>query len=169
MISLLDYTSYEEVRAALGVSEYELSDDTLSLNLYTQTLQIRLRTMTGTFGATTGSLVAIFDVLSLLPSPTAAQEDMLFLIKQYATYVVAEVCLTGLSLMALKSESDGKTVQTRFSAEATFKDVAANIRQQLNSLSGMLTESLGGDASTSSLPFFSKVEPDIDRVTNESP
>ena len=166
MIDLTEYTSYAEVRAVLGVSIYELPDATLALDMFTQRLQTRLRSTTGTFGATTGSLITIFDALSALSSPTADEEDMLFLIRQYALYLVAENCLTGLSLFALKSESDGKTTQTRFSPEATFKDVAAAVRQQLNSLAAQLDETLTGAGF--SLPLLSRAEPAVDRVTNES-
>lgn len=168
MIALTEYTSYAEVRAVLGVSVYELPDDTLALDMFSRGLQSRLRAVTGTFGATTGSLITIFDVLFAEASPTDDEEDMMFLIQQYALYVVAEACLTGLSLFALKTESDGKTTQSRFSAEATFKDVAMAVRQQLNSLSAQLDESLTGTAATSALPLLSRAEPDIDRVTGES-
>lgn len=166
MIALTEYTSYAEVRAVLGVSIYELPDATLGLEMFSRALQTRLRSTTGTFGTTTGSLITIFDTISALPSPTDDEEDFLFLIKQYATYIVAEACLTGLSLFALKTESDGKTTQTRFSAEATFRDVAMQVRQQLNSLAAQLDEELTGVVIT--LPLLSRVEPNIDRVTGES-
>lgn len=150
----------------LGVSIYELPDATLALEMFNRALQTRLRSMTGTFGATAGSLITIFDALSAIENPTDDEEDFLFLIKQYATYIVAEACLTGLSLFALKTESDGKTTQTRFSAEATFKDVAMQVRQQLNSLAAQLDEELTGAVIT--LPLLSRTDPDIDRVTGES-
>lgn len=162
MITLTDYTTYAEVRAVLGVSSYELSDTTLGLATYTRSLYARLRAVTGTFGVTTGSLIDIFEVLVDVVNPTAAQEDMLALIKQFATFIVAESCLTGLSLLAMKSESDGKTTQTRFSAEATFKDVAMNVRQQLNSLIAQLDRALGG--ADTALPLLSVVVPATDRV-----
>ena len=165
MIYITDYINYAEVRAVLGVSVYELSDDTLALPMYSQILQTRLATTTGTFGSTTGSLITIYDTLNALPSPTDDQENFLFLIRQFAIYVVAESCLPGLSLLALKSESDGKTTQTRFSAEATFKDVALNVRQQLASLSGRIDQTLSS-GSSATLPILSRGEPEVDRVTN---
>ena len=165
MISVTDYMEYAEVRAVLGVSIYELPDDTLALNMYAQTLQTRLAMTTGTFSGTTGSLMAIYDTINALASPTSDQENFMFLVRLFAIYVVAEACLPGLSLLALKSESDGKTTQTRFSAEATFKDVAMNVRQQLNSLSGRIDQTLNSGASVV-LPTVSRTPPSFDRVTN---
>ena len=168
MIAVTDYTSYAEIRAALGVSSYELPDATLALPMYAQYLQLRLRETTGTFSETTGSLIDIFEALDAEGFPTDAEEDFFLLIKQFATYTVAEACLSGLSLLAMKTESDGKTTQTRFSAEATFKDVAMNVRQTLNSLAAQIEQALTGAASTASLPMLNRVPPAIDVVTNES-
>lgn len=166
MITLTEYTSYAEVRAVLGVSSYELSDSLLALPNYSRALQTKLYATTGTFGSVTGSLIDIFDALSSEASPTADEENMLALIQQFSTYVVAEACLSGLSLAALKSESDGEAIQTRFSSEATFKDVAKSVRQQLTSLLAQIDSALGNTADV--LPILSRVAPAIDVVTNES-
>lgn len=165
MILLTDYTSYAEVRAILGVSIYELADETLALPLFTQVLQTRLRSTVGTFAGTTGSLTAMFDELSAVVSPTEAQEDFLVLIKQYASYVVAETCLTGLSLFAPKQVADGKSSETRFSSEATFKDVAVSIRQELARLSGKIAEQLGTVDPV--IKMMERVRPYQDVVTGE--
>ena len=165
MITLTDYTSYAEIRAILGVSIYELADETLALPLFTQVLHTRLRSTAGTFQGTTGSLTALFEELSGVLDPTEAQEDFIILIKQYASYVVAETCLTGLSLFAPKQVADGKSSETRFSSEATFKDVATSIRQELSRLSGKIAEQLG-----STDPIIKKMErvrPFQDVVTGE--
>lgn len=165
MLSITRYITYDEVRAALGLSIYELTDDTLDLPMYARTLQLRLRATTGTVSSITGSLIAIYDGLKLKSPLTADEEDFLLLVRQYAVYVVAEACLPGLSLLALKSESDGKTTQTRFSAESTFKEVAMNVRQTLNSLAAQIEQAMGG--MTTVLPLVNRTTP-VDVVTNES-
>lgn len=162
MTAILDYTSYAEVRAVLGVSEYELSDTTLALSMYGRYLGSRLRSTSGTFETYTGTVEEIYEELSDIASPTPAQSNFIDLIKQYALYIVAEACLSGLSLFALKQESDGKATQTRFSAEATFKDVASNIRQQLESCVSLISESLG--VTDLALPMIGVITPATDRV-----
>ena len=169
MLSLYQYVTYEEIRGVLGVSEYELTNDTLDLPMYARTLQLRLTATTGTFDGTTGSLLDIYTaLLAVTPPLSISQENMKALIQQYAVYVVAEACLSGLSLLALKSETDGKTSQSRFSAEATFRDVAMNIRQMLNSLAGQIEQALTGTSATAALPLLNRVAPATDVVTNES-
>lgn len=166
MITLTEYTTYAEVRAVLGVSAYELPDDVLALPNYTRALFTKLYATTGTFGSVTGSLVDIFDALSVNASPTAEEEHMLSLIQQFATHVVAEACLSGLSLLVMKTESDGEAIQTRFSSEATFGDVAKNVRQQITGLLSQIDSALG--AETYVLPLLAAIQPVTDVVTNES-
>ena len=70
-------------------------------------------------------------------------------------------------MFALKTETDGEAAQSRFSSEATFKDVVQGIRQQLASLSAQLDQALGGETSYV-LPTLERVVPSTDVVTNES-
>lgn len=163
MISLLEYISYGEVRAALGVSSYELPDDTLALPMYARALQAKLDSITGTVGDRTGTLRFIFEGISLDSSPTDAEEAFSDQVSLFAVYVVAEVCLSGLSLLALKSESDGKAVQTRFSDASTFMEVGKAIRAKLSEILDVLIPMTGGVQATQSL--LSAVKPLTDPVT----
>lgn len=163
MIKVTDFTTYAEVRAVLGVDEVELSDTTLALDLFSSSLQRSLR---GFKDSTGKNLVTYFDDIDLLTA-TEDEETLYYAIKEYATYVVAETCCTGLSLFALKSDSDGKAAQSRFSSEATFKDVLLHIREKLASLTGLLEEYIG-DTVVSFVPVgLSVTQPAVDRVTNE--
>lgn len=169
MISLTDYTTYAEVRAVLGVSVYELTDATLGLPIYTRGLQSRLYSATGTFGSVSGSLIDVFEALTADGETlTSDEENMLGLIKQFATFSVAEACLSGLSLLALKTETDGEAAQSRFSSEATYKDVGIAIRQNLASLLAQIDQLLGGQQTTAPKPLLSAIQPGTDVVTNES-
>ena len=95
---------------------------------------------------------------------TESEEHLYYTIKEYATYVVADACCSGLSMFALKSDSDGKASQTRFSSEATFKDVVRNIRERIASLTGELDSLLGG--ASYEVPSITRITPSVDRVTN---
>lgn len=165
---MLDYTSYEQVRAVLGVSSHELPDETLGLDLYSNLLMVRLMSVVGTIAGTTASLLTLVQGIRSKPSPTAEEQMLAALVPPLATYMVAEACLSGLSLFALKSETDGESVQTRFSSEATFREVGGNVRQAINSLLAQVDQLLGGASSTASLPVLGVVVPSIDVVTNES-
>ena len=166
MIELTDFLELSEIRAALGVSEYELSDETLALPMYARGLERILRSTEGTVGAQTGSLLALYDALS-----GSTDEDELYFvdqIKQLAVYAVAESCLTGISLFAAKSTSDGKATETRFSSEATFKDVASNIRAQLATIMNDINIAVGNAAATGAGTLIMRASPSIDVVTDES-
>lgn len=160
MITITDYTSYAEIRAVIGVDALELPDATLGLQTFATALYRTLLSITNSSGET---LVALFDAID--PFDMDMSEEILYYtIKEYATYVVADACCSGLSMFALKSDSDGKATQSRFSSEATFKDVVKNVQQRLASLTGALDQMLGG-TTTYSIPGLTRVSPATDVVT----
>jgi len=160
VISITDYTSYAEIRAVIGVDAVELPDVTLGLSVFTSALRRALRSITNSNGE---SLITLFNAINPL-SMTEFEEHLYYTIKEYATYAVADACCSGLSMFALKSDSDGKASQTRFSSEATFKDVVRNIRERIASLTGELDSLLGGEAYE--VPSITRITPSVDRVTN---
>ena len=160
MILVTDYTSYAEIRAVIGVDALELPDATLGLQTYATALYRTLLSITNSSGDT---LVALFDAID--PFDMDISEEILYYtIKEYATYVVADACCSGLSMFALKSDSDGKATQSRFASEATFKDVVKNVQQRLASLTGALDQMLGGTTAYA-IPGLTRVSPATDVVT----
>ena len=160
MILVTDYTSYAEIRAVIGVDALELPDATLGLQTFATALYRTLLSITNSSGNT---LVALFDAID--PFDMDMSEEILYYtIKEYATYVVADACCSGLSMFALKSDSDGKATQSRFASEATFKDVVKNIQQRLASLTGALDQMLGGTTAYA-IPGLTRVSPATDVVT----
>ena len=160
MILVTDYTSYAEIRAVIGVDSLELPDATLGLQTFATALYRTLLSITNSSGDT---LVALFDAID--PFDMDISEEILYYtIKEYATYVVADACCSGLSMFALKSDSDGKATQSRFSSEATFKDVVKNVQQRLASLTGALDQMLGGTTAYA-IPGLTRVSPATDVVT----
>ena len=160
MILVTDYTSYAEIRAVSGVDSLELPDATLGLQTFATALYRTLLSITSSSGNT---LVALFDAID--PFDMDISEEILYYtIKEYATYVVADACCSGLSMFALKSDSDGKATQSRFASEATFKDVAKNVQQRLASLTGALDQMLGGTTAYA-IPGLTRVSPSTDVVT----
>lgn len=162
MITVIDYTDYESVRAILGVSEYEITDSQLALPMYASALQ---RVLRGVVDNTGKSLATFFDEITADASPSTAEDTLLGLIKELSAYVVAEACLPGLSLAAYKSESDGKANVTRFSAEATFLSVSNNIRSQISRLKSEIFVALGNTTLGMPITPLTRIEPDVDVVT----
>ena len=162
MIAVTDYTTYADIRAVLGVDAIELPDSTLALSVFSAALQRAVRGFVDDSGTTLASRYDALDPQSMTDDEEAIYDS----IREFATYVVAEVCCQSISMFALKSDSDGKASQSRFSSEATFKDVVKNIRIRLAGLTGELDVLLGG-TSVSTVPGLTAVSPSTDLVTNQ--
>lgn len=157
---ITDYTTYDDVRAALGVSVDDVDDTTLALNLYAASLEADLEdidvTLPGTY-ATTAAIV----------TPTDAQSRFLQSAKLFATFAVAKQLTSALPLFAPKQVSDGKSTMDRFANP--YKDVVATVNQQYDRFKNRLTQTLAAIGTTTSaatpLNFFSVVSPSTDPVT----
>jgi hypothetical protein len=66
---LLDYTTYADVRAILGVSSTELPDQTLSLNLYSDQAELMLSDIYET-------LPDLFATIKANPTPTTTEAKL---------------------------------------------------------------------------------------------
>ena len=163
MIAVTDYTTYADIRAVLGVDSLELPDATLGSAVFASALQRIVRSYTDDAGKT---LAAHYDEIDP-ESMTVDEETLYYAIREYTTYIVAEACCSGLSLFAMKAESDGKSSRARFSSEATFKDVVKSIREKLAALSGVLDMLLNGTDTGYSVTSIYAIEPTTDRVTDE--
>ena len=82
-MALTAYTSYADVRAALGVTPKELSDDTLALPLYENVLVLA-------FGKQDAGFQAFLDTTLAVVGPSALQSYFLRLAQVFATYTVAQ-------------------------------------------------------------------------------
>ena len=171
MIAITDYTSYASVRAALGIDDLEISDVTLGDDFYAQSLELSLRSESPEHSVGgTGNLISRFDTISDIAEGSRTDDEafLLTLISLYATYSVAFEILPKLSLIAKRSESDGKASATRFSSEATFRDVVVQITDRkadtLRAIRGLTLE--GADYTAPDL--LSVVAPETDIIA-ESP
>ncbi len=103
-MTLLDFTSYEEIRAALGVSVDEILDETLALKIYLVRLQEELRTV---------NLSIATDFLALTEPLTTDEERFSNLMETYSSYFVASTLLGALPLFAPKTIKDQHAVADR--------------------------------------------------------
>lgn len=105
---LTPFTTNPQVRSVFGLSEEELTDETLDLPMYEANLRLELRTI----GV---GIIADYTTTEALPGPlTDVQKDFVDAVTLFAPYAVAHQ-LTGLPLFAVKSISDGKAGITRHS------------------------------------------------------
>ena len=153
--------SYDNIRAVLGTPDDELPDETLALPTFADTLSAALNSHGGVYSPETTyqTLQEIFD------RPLQSDDYMLPAIRNYSVYVVAQaVARGGLSLLAVKTKSDGKSSITRFSDQSTYSDVMvsvdAGVRKWLKHIYRLLGTSVP-DAG----PLMRAVPPAVDVVT----
>lgn len=116
MLNLTDYTTYDEVRAILGVSDEELDDEVLGLPLIALGLE-------GELDDVTPILIPKYDELRVKKDTGTALEPMeqrlLNVTQVFAAYAVAKNMMASETRFALKKITDGKASMERFSGDNT--------------------------------------------------
>jgi hypothetical protein len=163
-MSIVDYTSYAEIRTTCGVSEKELPDTELALEIYNNVLDLALaEVILPAEEPGPGPLDTRYLAIKARVR-TPLQKKLYNLTRMFATYTVSlEVC-TSLSMKAPKSIGDGKASLVRFSPEATFQDVIVAITKKLDEVRYRI-ENINAPA-VASLPTMLVVKPARDPVTN---
>lgn len=100
-MALTDYTSYDEVRAVLGVSDEELENATIALPIYDAQLQMQFEDMHP-------DLVALWEAAKIADPQTSAQKRLARILPVFASYAVASNLLMSLSMFAPKKITDGR-------------------------------------------------------------
>lgn len=103
---LTEYTTYDDIRAALGVAPEEITDEVLALTSYEQILTFDLYALTPAIGPY---------YLALSGTLSADQERFKDLMQVYATYVIAQHLLTSLPMFGPQNIKDAKTELQRVS------------------------------------------------------
>jgi hypothetical protein len=152
-MALLTYTTYDEIRAALGVSDTELPDTVLALPMYNVFAANVLEDVHA-------NLADDFAAMSALPSPTAAQSRFIDLVKLYVLFGIAKQLTTSLPLFSVSQLSDGRAGFSRY--DEAYKDLIGGIEQNLLSIRYRLyasyTSLFPGTAITAPSTTFSLVK-----------
>ena len=106
-MSLLNYTTYDDIRAALGVTDEELEDGVLGLQIYEDSLRFELDDVHP-------DLAALHTTLESTSVLTSAQERFMAACRGFATYAVARSLTSTLPMFGPKSIEDGKARMERF-------------------------------------------------------
>jgi hypothetical protein len=159
-MAVLNYTSYEDVRAALGVTENELSDDTLTLDLYEAHLMSDLEDISIDLDPLHLSLI---DGTSL----TDAQRRFMRVANAFATYSVAKALTATLPMFGPKSVEDGKAKIDRFNDpyKDTVRAVLAEWEKWKQRLADAFFAVTSGSSTTTARVMFSVAVPTSDPVT----
>ena len=109
-MALNPFTSADQVRSVLGVSDEEIADTTLDLLVYEQNLKFHLDSVDATART---QFQTVDDIV--LAARTATQQKLWEATMLFSTYVVAVQVGKSMSLSTPKSITDGKAAVTRFS------------------------------------------------------
>ena len=157
---ITEYTTYDDVRAALGVSADDLEDSTLALDLYADMLDVEFEEVSATFAATYQSVKAVDD-------PSDAQAKFLKASRLFATYAVAKHCCDSLPLFAAKQVTDSKVAVQRF--DNPYKDTIKAVLDQYGRMRNRLAASIAALSVSSTTKiaktYFAVVSPDVDPIT----
>lgn len=161
-MALLTYTTYDDIRAALGVSSDEIEDATLSLALYELNL-------TSEFEDIDLSLESTYATVSALTSRTDVQERFLQATRLFSTYAVAYQATTSLPLFSPKDITDGKAAFSRY-ADSPYKEVIKRVEQFYGKYKSRLEQALAANNAVSApsiayRPYLSVGVPTSDPVT----
>lgn len=131
-MNLTNYTTFDDIRAALGVTSDELGDDTLGLDLYPANLEMELEDVDV-------NLLAAFNATALIAEGTRTDAEKRFYstTKLFATYAVARQLGAALPLFAPKDVTDGKAAVGRF-ASNPYKDTLKALEAQYGYVKGKL-------------------------------
>lgn len=161
MSGIEDYTSFEEVRAALGVSDDELEDETLALPMYLDDLMESFYRCHPQFEAVWGALPS--DETQY--SPTQAR--LVRVSRLFATYSVARHVGTAMPMFAPRSIGDGKATMARFldPYKDTLKRIETLFNQSSEDLAGIVDELLSETRVSRTRRAFIRVGLAVDPVT----
>jgi hypothetical protein len=123
-MALLDYTSYDQIRSALGMNNVEIPDSVLSLEMYSSNLSVELDDLDLSIQTTFETVDAI-----LPASRTRDQQRFLDTTKLLATYTVAKQYGISMPMSGPKSISDSKTEISRFN-DSPYKETVKAIKTQ---------------------------------------
>lgn len=163
-MSLLDYTTADDIRAVLGVSSDELEDATLSLAVYEYSLIGELEDV---------SLTLISGYASIKDTDVEGMNEVESRFyrgtRLFSTYVVARNLLSSLPLFSPKEISDGKATQVRF-AQDPYKETIKRVEQLYERhkerlVTALAAFSLSTAAPATVRPYLVVSSPNSDPVT----
>lgn len=165
-MALIDYTTYDEVRATLGVSGTELPDTVLSQEQWALLLKFNLEDVST-------DLPTSYTTISALPSGSrsAAEQRVYELVRLFASYTTANTLLTSLSMFSVERLTDGRAEFQRVNDPYTdtreaVKAMLATIRKKLAAAYLALVPTADVNAGSNTFTMAVSTGLGLDPVTN---
>lgn len=108
-MNLTHYTTNDEVRAVIGVSEEEITDSDLALAIWSTVLELKLAEVSDLLISTYDDVAAIAE-----GSRSSNQQKFYLLTRMYSAYAVGEELLATQPMFSFKRVTDGKAEAERF-------------------------------------------------------
>jgi len=157
---ITDYTTYDDVRAVLGVSAEDLEDATLALKVYSDYLE-------GEMEDVDVGLPDTYADIQLIDTPTSVEARFLRACSLFATYAVARHLAGALPLFAAKQNTDGKAEVQRF--DTSYRDTIKSVNEQYGKVRERLIAAMAAVGTTAAAVtpavYMSVVSPSYDPVT----
>lgn len=162
-MEITSFTTFNDIRAVLGVSSDEIEDATLSLDIFELNLTSELEDI----GL---ALVSDYSTVAELTTRTAVQERFYQATRLFSAYAVAFQATGSLPLFSPKDISDGKATVSRY-ADSPYKEVIKKVTAQYEKFKLKLEKAYADFGSNSApsrtvLPFFNVASGARDPVTN---
>lgn len=163
---LTDYTSFDEIRAALGVADDELADTQLNLPMYAEVLQMELEDIHVNLPTIYAATAPLVDAGTI----TTDQQRFLQAAHLFATYAVAKHLTTALPLFSPEQVTDGKAMLRRAQTDTPYQKVIDAINREYARFRGRLEQMFAVINSTAtpaqvSKSYLSVVTPAADPIT----
>lgn len=169
-MALIDFTTFEDVRAVLGVSVDELEDATLGLSVYEFDLKDELSEVSE--DAIPGSdLIADYSsAKAKAPADRTADEQRLIeYTRLFSTYAVARHLTAALPLFSPKEQTDGKASIVRYTQDPykhTVSEIKARYERYRDRLIKAYSAAMSSAAPATVLrTYLSGSQPTSDPVT----
>lgn len=163
-MALIDYTTYDDVRAILGVSVDEIEDVTLGLEVYESYLETELEDVGANLAADYAAVAALSEA-----TRTPVEKKFLRTTRLFAAYACAKQLTVSLPMFGPKDISDGKATVSRF-ADSPYREVVKRVGQEYDRLKLVLVDAYAGLSSTTGATtvrvFLGTTGLAVDPVTN---
>lgn len=163
MSLITEYTTFDEVRAALGVSPEDLEDAQIDLPMFASILEVELEDIHV-------NLPTVYAATKALSTLTAAEERFLKGTHLFATYALARQLTTTLPLFSPEQVTDGKAAYRRPQAGTPYQKVIDAVHTEYDRFRKRL-ETLFAEVNASAVQetvakvYLSVVSPAADPIT----
>lgn len=130
---LNDFTTCDEIRAVLGVSDEEIEDSTLLLPMYSTVLELALAEVNT-------DLEVLYLAAKASATPSDGEKKLVDVVSVFSAYAIANHLLTSMPLFAPQRITDGRAEVGRVSDP--FEGVREGVTSYLQLLKGRLNKLL---------------------------